>query len=363
MQSLICLLAAGALALAPVRQEPRTDSNRKPAVPVDAVEGIINAFKTHSLVALSDAHGNEQAQAFLISLVRDPRFAATVNDVIVEFGNARYQDVIDRWVRGEDVPYATLRHVWEDTTQPSASNDRPINEAFFRAVRAVNVMLPKDRQIRVLLGDPPIDWDAIRSREEHFKWIEMRETHPAALIQIEVLAKRRKALLVYGHGHFMRQSVYTNYAMDDWRAQTIVSLIERSSPTRVFTIYRDANIGTLQADVSSWRMPSIALLRGTTVGAEDFTKFFEGAGTRFGVRDGKIVQVPRAEWRSLRAEEQIDAVLYLGPPSSITTSGWTPELCADKVYVEMRLKRIALAGLPPGEAEHFKKHCASLTAK
>jgi hypothetical protein len=360
MQLLICVIA-GALALAPARQDPRADSNRKPAVPIDAVEGIINAFKTHSLVALSDAHGNEQAQAFLISLVRDPRFAATVNDVIVEFGSARYQDVIDRFARGEDVPYATLRHVWEDTTQPSAANERPIYEAFFRAVRAVNVMLPRDRQIRVLLGDPPIDWDSIRSREDQSSWTAMRETYPAALIQIEVLAKRRRALLVYGHGHFMRQSVYTNYVMDDWRAQTIVSLIERATPTRVFTIYRDADVAGLQPDAVSWRTPSIALLRGTTLGAEDFTKFFQGFRQRFGVRDGKIVEIPRAEWRSLRAEEQIDAVLYLGPTS--TMSMWTPELCADKTYIDMRLKRIAVAGLPAVEVEHFTKYCASLTAK
>ena len=36
-----------------------------PAVPVDAVTAIVDAFKTHDLVAVSDAHGNAQNQAFL----------------------------------------------------------------------------------------------------------------------------------------------------------------------------------------------------------------------------------------------------------------------------------------------------------
>src|SRR5262245_11020040 len=94
----------------------------RPAVPIDAIGAIISAFQTHKIVALSEAHGNEQAQAFLMSLVRDPRFAANVNDIVVEFGSSRYQDVMDRFVRGEDVPYATLRRTWQDTTQPSAAN-------------------------------------------------------------------------------------------------------------------------------------------------------------------------------------------------------------------------------------------------
>jgi hypothetical protein len=81
----------------------RVDS-QPPAVPVNAVDGILEAFKARQIVALTDARGNEEAAAFLLSLVRDPSFAATVNDIVMECGNARSQDVIDRFVRGEDVP-------------------------------------------------------------------------------------------------------------------------------------------------------------------------------------------------------------------------------------------------------------------
>ncbi|HEX2444556.1 MAG TPA: hypothetical protein VHJ77_11480 [Vicinamibacterales bacterium] len=186
-----------------------------PAKPVDAIEGILEAFKTHQVVALTDAHGNEQASAFLLSLVRDPRFAVAVNDIVMECGNARYQDIIDRFARGEDLPYESLKRVWQDTTQPSAACDVPIYEAFYRAVRAVNAPLPRERQLRVLLGDPPIDSDNIRNRDDHFKWIEKRESHPAALIQLEVLARGRRALLVYGLGHFQRKNVHSNFDTED----------------------------------------------------------------------------------------------------------------------------------------------------
>jgi len=42
------------------------------AVPVEPIAAIIDAFHSHSVVALPDAHGNEGRHAFLISLIRDP---------------------------------------------------------------------------------------------------------------------------------------------------------------------------------------------------------------------------------------------------------------------------------------------------
>lgn len=76
----------------------------RPAVPIEPIAAIIDAFRTHNVVALGEPHGNEQGHAFRLALIRDPRFAATVNDIVVECGNARYQDLMDRFIRGEDVP-------------------------------------------------------------------------------------------------------------------------------------------------------------------------------------------------------------------------------------------------------------------
>jgi len=75
---------------------------------------IIDAFRSHEIVTLTDPHGNVQVQAFLLSLVRDPGFAEAVNDIVIETASARYQDVIDRFVRGDDIGRAALRHAWED---------------------------------------------------------------------------------------------------------------------------------------------------------------------------------------------------------------------------------------------------------
>jgi hypothetical protein len=92
----------------------------KPANPADPATIILNALRTHPIVALSEGqHWNEQGHAFRASLLRDPRLSKVVNDIVVEFGDAGYQGIIDRYIAGRDVPYDDLRHVWEDTTMPN----------------------------------------------------------------------------------------------------------------------------------------------------------------------------------------------------------------------------------------------------
>jgi hypothetical protein len=321
------------------------------AAPVNAIDGILAAFETHTIVALPDAHGDDRAHAFLLSLIRDPRFLATVDDIVIEFGNARYQDVADRFVTGEEVPSESLRLVWRNHTQPSISADFTHYEDFFRAVRAVNAARAGRRTLRVLLGDPPIDWDAVQNRGEHFRWIEMREAYPAAVLQTQVIAKQRRALLVYGTGHLQRRNVMSNFDMEDWRAQTIVSLVERAGPTRVFTI-----ASAKENQARGWQPPALARIRGTSLGAVDASEYFGPRG-RFTVRDGKTVPVAEEQWHKLRAEEQFDALLYLGPPPAARTEPLSRELCAEPGYVAMRLKRIALAGLPPVEVERVTALC------
>ena len=181
----------------------------KPPVPIDPIEGILRQFESHDVVALSEGrHNNEQAHAFRLQLIRDPKFSEIVNDIVVESGNARYQSLIDRYMQGEPIPRDQLQHVWQDTTVANEVWDVPIYEEFFRAVRELNTGRPSIRRVRVLLGDPPIDWDRIKSRTEWLQWLGQRDSYPASLVEREVVAKHRKALIVYGEGHLMRRNVF-----------------------------------------------------------------------------------------------------------------------------------------------------------
>jgi hypothetical protein len=328
-----------------------------PAVPVEPIGAILDAFRTHPIVALGEgSNANEQGHTFRLALLRDPRFPATVNDIVVECGNARYQDVIDRFVRGEEVAYDSLRRVWQNTTQPDTNWDPPIYEEFFRAVRAVNASLPKERQLRVLLGDPPIDWDAIRTARDYGPWD--RDGHPADLIRREVLAKGRKALVIYGDLHFIRKNPQPRPDQDE-TAGSIVGLLERGGATKVFSIRTIAygiDLEKLQSDVLSWPRPSLTLLRGAVLGAASFSSYYPRPLV-VGL-DGKPAESPDQRL-PLRMEEQFDALLYLGPQSSITRSQVLPALCSDATYMQMRIGRMELMGMQPG-IDRLRKRCAAV---
>lgn len=82
---------------------------------VPATDAIFAAFQTHSIIAIADSHGLAQEEDFYVDLIRDPRFAKEVGDVVVEFGGAAQQQTIDPYTAGEDIPYEQLRKVWTDT--------------------------------------------------------------------------------------------------------------------------------------------------------------------------------------------------------------------------------------------------------
>jgi len=291
------------------------------AVPVEPIAAFAAAFKNYSIVALGNVEfrGDEQSHAFQVALIRDARFAAVVNDIVVEFGNARYQDVMDRYIAGEDVPRETLKHVWQDTSQFEFEWDLPIYEDLFRVVREVNAKLPAARRMRVLLGDPPVDWTRIQTVDDLKREVGDRDVHAVEVIRREVLAKQRRALVIYGGQHLLRKNPN--------------GIVARLGDGTVFVVVPETrrDLVPMQADVASWAVPTLAIVKGTALGA------------------------------ALKVEEQVDALLYLGPPAGMTMAKMASALCDDPGYMEMRLRRLGLVKPPAGAkfspADMLKKVC------
>jgi hypothetical protein len=177
-------------------------SAKSPPKVVGASDGIFAAFQTHPLVGLGEWHGLAQEMDFYSTLVRDPRFARDVGNVVVEMGDAAQQAVIDRYVNGENIPYPELRKVWSDTVGifPTVLDLGTIN--LYATIRSVNLSLPPSSRIRVWLGDPPIDWPKIKTKDEWQALEDQRDSFPTTLIEREILAKGKKALVIYGAAHF-----------------------------------------------------------------------------------------------------------------------------------------------------------------
>jgi Haem-binding uptake, Tiki superfamily, ChaN len=317
-----------------------------PAVPLDPADLVLDAFQSHFLVALGEPHRNEQAHAMRLALIRDRRIAHAIDDIVVEFGSARYQDIIDRFVRGEQVPNDILRQVWQNTTQGHTVWDVPIYEEFFRAVRVVNGSIARGEQIRVLLGDPPTDWENVRGWQDVARPMadDNRDRFPAELIRREVLTKRRRALIIYGDGHLWRDAGFP----------TLASLLRSDAGSGLFTIASSTltDLEAVQPDVASWRAPRIARVHGTVLGVKKFQHYFP------------VLPGDPDRWHSVRLQDQFDAIAYYGPRKALTYSEVPPSLCSDPVYMKMRLGR--LVWVPPGApnlAERLKQHCAKVVPK
>lgn len=287
----------------------------KGPAPLDAIATILDAFRTHPVVGIEEEHTDEGSHAFRLSLIRDPRFPVVVNDILVEFGNSRYQDIVDRFIGGGQVADEDLKKVWQNTTQAHTIWDRPIYEEFYRAVRAINATLPQGRRLRVLLGDPPFDWDAVRTADDLRGRSFARSKHPADILVREVLPKGRRALVIYGALHLWKQNL---------QGPNLIEHLEKDGGIKAFVVltHPHASLDVLRANPESWPAPSMPLTRGSGL------------------------------------ETQLDAILYLGSPSGKKTSRLSAALCSDKRYREMRTRRMALAGNEKA-AELLERECAA----
>lgn len=230
--------------------------------PQPALQYLVHAFDRYPIVALSEVHGSPESMNFITSLIRHPGFAGKVSDIVVEFGNGRYQSVMDRYIAGGDVREDELKVAWENTTQVSGVWSSPIYRDFFASVRAFNRTLPAPRRIRVLLGDPPVDWTRVigPADDDMNDW---RDAHFAWVVEQEVLRKGRKALLFIGGAHIGRRVMLPN---------SLIHLLDARFPGKTLVVQALAAGGAtpaIAARIRGWTIPSAAEVSGTWLGAAD----------------------------------------------------------------------------------------------
>src|SRR5947208_14905857 len=101
--------------------------------------------------------------------------------------------------------------------------------------------------------------------------------------------------------------------MDDPIAQTVISLVERAG-IKTFVVRH----GTEKDAMSGWPVPSLAILRGTTLGAQDDSPLGAAAplgGHRAAIKDGTFVPSPRGGLIGIRRDAQTDSPVFPGPAS------------------------------------------------
>ncbi len=341
-RSLLLGTLAGGLTLGLKTKAQGSQVNSGEPQPVNAVTGILEAFDRFPVVALGEAHGWQEFHDFVQQLVRHPDFATKVDCIVVEFGNARYQSLMDRFIAGrEPVSVFELRKVWRNTTQSAWNTwDDPIYEQFFRAVRSVNRSLQKgQRRIRVLLGDPPVDWQTTQALSVQ-GWFVYRDKHFADVVTREVLEKNRKALLIAGFGHTSRAQPAV------FAGETMIALLDKQFPGKVFGVLPhapfSASLLQLEPRLANWPTPSLVAMGDDWLGR-----------TPAAVLDTESspLQTPGT------LAQAADAYLYLGPGRDMTASQIDPAVFRDPVFAKELARRRKLLGL---DADNQFKDLGSL---
>jgi hypothetical protein len=318
--------------------------------PTDGITGILDLFEQFSLVALGEMHGLEQEAAFIADVVRHPAFSQRVHAIVVEFGNAFHQALADRFVAGDSVAHSDVRRIWRDVAGAGPWGLRaPIYEQFFATVRAVNQTLPSSRRLRVLLGDPPVDWQAVRTPADARATISGRDAHFARVVEQEVLGKGQRALLIAGGFHFTRAQPSSMTA-----DRNVSQILDRDYPAVTYVVLPHVDSGLpeqvaeLEARMASWPIPALAPVRRTWLGALSAATTFERWQVEHVDRSGaSTVSSPFAESK-LTLGDLADGYLNLGPSAAFTYSRHDPALVddEDRAEVDRRAALTHAGGLP-----------------
>lgn len=326
MRRLCCIGVLAIAALPSVYGQPRSDLEEPVAEP--AISAILAAFDTYDLVGMPAAHGLKDLDDLILTLVRNPAFPGKVNDIEIECGNSLYQDVLDRYTSGAAVPFQEVQKVWRNTSQPACGLSG-FYEQLVPLVRAINQKLPREGALRVLGGDPPLDWDQIKTAEDLHKAVLSlrRDSSIASVIEKEVLAKHRKALMLMGTFHLLHGAGAT-------------AMTEMKHPNSTFVI---SELGTFGQKTlfATWPIPALAAVKGTSLGKLGLKEFLPPP---------MIVDQdcnPHTDFTGpLRkpVEDLFDAVLYLGPQDLRLSEKIPADIVLDAEYQKERRRRAALRG-------------------
>ena len=304
-RTLVGPVIAASLSAAVADAQPARAIRTRPAA-----DAIADALRSHPIVIIAEHHQSAPLHALLRTLIASPRIRDRVDDIVVEFANPLYQPVIDRYIAGGAVPRDSLRLAWRNTTQLLVW-DSPLYEQFFETVRRLNTAPNAGRQLRIVAGDPPIDWNRTARASDIPRSYGFRDIETLPIIEREVLAKGRRALVIIGEEHLPRTSdTLRAAAAKPMERATLGEALHRTHPGAAYLVTTIVGAQSpLARAARSWPRGSIADIRGTALGLADAT-------IRAPARSRRGAIMRAAPHRS-RLQDQFDAVLYVGPSDRV----------------------------------------------
>ncbi|MBU2711121.1 MbtH family NRPS accessory protein [Zooshikella harenae] len=315
-----------------------------------AAQGITALFDRYDLVGLSEMHWHSDVIAAFIDLLRADELAAIVDDIVVEFGNAAYQSVVDDYVAGAAVTDAELAQAWRNSLnfvvwQPTGY------QQLFKTVRQLNQQRPKNQQLRIVLAEPAFDWRQIKHADDWRVRQTQRDQGYYQRIKSEVLQKGRKGLLIFGGYHLTRQPVVrhrtrqeaavsaqkTKVLLGEEDISTLGALLAEHQPGRSYMLWTtditqfDAQkrlLGTLENTENSFPVwPQVIRAEQGWLGAMPFAAISGGHQQQAVANKGQAPQV----------KQMVEGVLFL---SGLQREVKLPDsVLADKAWLKTMWQR------------------------
>jgi hypothetical protein len=298
-----------------------------------AIDEIAKQFDKHPLIMIGELHRSREIHAFLQQMLRDPAFICSADDIVVEFGNSRLQNLADTYVSGGNVTQAQLQSVWRETAVRLTWNS-PLYQQFYETVRDINQKHLCTHSIRVVLGDPPLDWSKIKTVKDYERFTD-RDGSYADVVEREVLSKHHRALLVAGELHAMKQ-LPKDYQSEP-EDPTVAQRIERKHPGALFSIVSVPLPNAAKA-LNLGPAPSFSVVRGSALEHADFQLTdYDSTVTLVSVNGKQVWKLePAKHWPPMG--NVVDGLLYVGGNHSLYPS---PTIYLDPVY-QQELRRRAL---------------------
>jgi len=269
----------------------------------------------------------------------------------VEFGGEASQGIIDRYVAGEDVPLKELRRVW---TQTAGWVPGPTFLGYidlFANVRAANRGLAPEHRIKVWLGEPKVDWSQIETFQDILPFLLQRDDNYFRIIRDEILLKHEKTLLIIGIGHIFGQGKLRSKLVQAYpnTLATVVPFtgyIEPDCNAKFVARGKDWPIPAILAPVAgTWLKSQLQLPGCNFVPLETIARIKATPAEKL-PPNGPSVEERIHRVVSMESGEEADAILYLGPPDTLTESPNDPAIYLDAEYFKEMDRRLRCCMAP-----------------
>jgi hypothetical protein len=301
---------------------------------------IIDAYKNCNIIGIGEGdHHLENSHHFFQRIFDNKKIQETVDIVIVEFANAKQQDILDKYIFGEEIDLNELRKIWRESTQSiNRFGEATIYFELLLKIRNVNFTLSSNKKIRVLGGDPPIDWTLINSLEDYLKINITRELFAADLAIEYGIKRSKKVLMIYAEYHLTKISDKSRKNMlteiNDKSIKdlpTITNYVNTKYPDtmQIIAVLNPKEL-QLSEKTKNWPLYSIVDLKEEEFGNLPAVNYF----TQIFNNDGRMIL-----FAGNKLKELFDAFLYIGQSETWKRVDYSRSIFSDNDWNELNRRR------------------------